>query len=168
MQLICGNIVALIASVLMIISGILKDRKRIIYIQTLQILAFAISDLILGGYTGTIINLISLVRNILCYKDKLTNKMKILLIVPSIILSLLFNNLEFLGLLPVISSVIYTCFMSTKNTIKLKSVIIFTMILWLIYDSFIKSYTSAVFDLFSIIANAVSIYQLAHKKTSPR
>lgn len=163
-QLVCGNIVALIASILMVCSGSVKDRKKIIYIQTLQILAFTISTLILGGYTGAIINIISLVRNVLCYKDKLTNKMKILLIIPSIVLSLLFNNLGFLGLLPVISSVTYTCFMSTKNTIKLKSVIIFTMILWLIYDILIRSYTSAVFDVFSIIANSVTIYQLSYKK----
>ena len=166
MQIICGNIVALIASILMLISGIIKDRKKIIYIQTLQILAFAISDLILGGYTGTIVNLISLARNYWCYKDKLTNTKKITLILLSITFSLLFNNLGFLGLLPLISTVVYTCFMDVKNTIKLKSLIIFTMVLWLIYDSFIKSYTSAVFDFFSIIANAITIYQLAHKNNT--
>jgi len=165
-QLVCGNIVALIASILMVCSGSVKDRKKIIYIQTLQILAFIISTLILGGYTGAIVNLISLVRNVLCYRDKLTNNKKVVLIILSIVFSLLFNNLGFLGLLPLISSVVYTCFMNTKNTIKLKSVIIFTMVLWLIYDILINSYTSAVFDLFSIIANLVTIYQLFQKNNS--
>lgn len=163
MQLICGNIVALIASILMLISGIVKNRKKIIYIQTLQILTFALSDLILGGYTGTVINLISLVRNYWCYKDKLNNTKKAILIILSITFSLIFNNLGSLGLLPLISTVVYTCFMDVKNTIKLKLLIIFTMILWLIYDSFIKSYTSAIFDFFSIIANVVTIYQLYRK-----
>lgn len=166
MQLICGNIVALIASILMVYSGIIKNRKKIIYIQTLLILAFAISDLILGGYTGTIVNLISLVRNYLCYKDKLTNDKKLILIMLSIIFSLLFNNLGFLGLLPLISTIVYTCFMNTKNTIRLKLLIIFTMILWLIYDVFIQSYISAVFDFFSIIANIFTIYQLMQSKKS--
>jgi hypothetical protein len=164
LQIICGNIVALIASILMLVSGMVKDRKKIIYIQTLQILAFAISDLILGGYTGTIVNLISLVRNYLCYKDKLTNIKQIILIILSVVFSLLFNNLGFLGLLPLISTVVYTCFMNVKDTIKLKSLIIFTMVLWLIYDTFIKSYTSAIFDFFSIIANIVTIYQLYNNK----
>ena len=164
MQLICGNIVALIASILMLISGIVKNRKKIIYIQTLQILTFALSDLILGGYTGTVINLISLVRNYWCYKDKLNNTKKAILIILSITFSLIFNNLGSLGLLPLISTVVYTCFMDVKNTIKLKLLIIFTMILWLIYDTLIRSYTSAIFDVFSIIANSVTIYQLYHKK----
>lgn len=163
-QIICGNIVALIGSILMVISGSLKNSKKIIYVQTIQILAFTISTLILGGYTGAIINLISIVRNILCYKDKLTKNMKILLIVPSIILSLLFNNLGFIGLFPLISLIVYTCFMSTKNTIRLKSIILFTVILWFAYDIFIRSYTSAIFDFFTIIASLITIYQLSHKK----
>lgn len=163
-QLICGNFVALIGSILMVYSGSVKVRKKIIYIQTLQILAFAISDLILGGYTGTIVNLISLVRNYLCYKDKLARDNKIILILSCTIFSLLFNNLGLLGFLPLISTVVYTCFMDVKNTIKLKLLIIFTMVLWLIYDIFIHSYISAVFDFFSIIANTVTIYQLSHKK----
>jgi len=163
-QLVCGNIVALIASILMVYSGIIKNRKKIIYIQTLQILAFAISDLILGGYTGTIVNLISLVRNYLCYKDKLTKINKIILILSCTVFSLLFNNLGLLGLLPLISTVVFTCFMDVKNTIKLKLLIIFTMVLWFIYDIFIHSYISAIFDFFSIIANIVTIHQLSQKK----
>jgi len=165
LQLICGNIVALIGSLLMVYVGSAKDRKKILYIQTLQILAFTISTLILGGYTGTIVNLISIIRNVLCYKDKLTKYNKIILILSSTVFSLLFNNLGLLGLLPLISTIIYTCFMSTKSTIKLKLVILLTMILWLVYDILIKSYTSAVFDFFSIIAGIITIYQLTHKKT---
>lgn len=36
-QLLCGNIVALLASILMVYSGSVKDTKKIIYIQTIQI-----------------------------------------------------------------------------------------------------------------------------------
>ena len=159
-QLISGNIVALIASILMVISGSLKDRKKIIYVQTLQIIAFTITDLILGGYTGAIINLISLVRNVLSYNDKLNNTAKIILIILSISLSLYFNNLGLIGLLPIISMVAFTLFMNTKDTIKLKALIIFTMVLWLIFDIYIKSYTSAIFDFISIIANIFTSIQL--------
>ncbi len=164
LQLICGNVVALIGSILMVCSGIVKNRRKIIYIQTLQILCFTISDLILGGFTGAIVNLISIIRNILCYKDKLTNNIKMIIILISIVLSLSFNNLGFLGLLPLISTVVYTCFMNVKDTIKLKFLIIFTMIMWLIYEFIIHAYTSALFDFFNIIANTVTIYQLVHKK----
>jgi len=163
-QLILGNTIALIASILMVISGIVKDRKKIIYIQSLQIIAFAISDFILGGYTGTVINLLSLVRNILSYNDQLNTPWKLVIIAFSINLSIHFNNLSFIGMLPLISSVTYTIFMNVKDTIKLKLLITFTMVLWLIYDICIKSYTSATFDFFSAIANIVTMYQLYKSK----
>lgn len=165
LQLVSGNIVALIASILMVASGCVNSRKKIIYIQTLQILSFTISNLILGGFTGAIVNLISIVRNIFCYKDSLTTNRKILLNLLCIILSLAFNNLGYLGLLPLIATVVYTCFMDVKDAKKLKLLIIFTMVMWLIYDTLIRSYTSAVFDLFNILANTITIYQLSHKKT---
>lgn len=163
-QLVCGNIVALIASILMVYSGSIKDNKKIIYIQTIQISLLTASTLILGGYTGAIVNLISIVRNILCYKDKLTNNIKIVLVLLCIPPSLMFNNLGFLGLLPLMSTIIFTCFMNVKSTIKLKYLLILTLSFWVIYDILIRSYTSAIFEFLAIIIHTVTICQLLRKK----
>lgn len=164
MQLIIGNIVALIASIIMVYSGFLKQKKRILYTQTIQIGLSVLSNIILGGITGAIINALSCIRNILCYRNKLNTKAKIILILLATILSLLFNNLGIIGLFPVLSIIIYTLLMNIKNVVKFKWLIVFTMFLWLVYDLFIKSYTSAVFDFMSIIANIISIIQIGLKK----
>ena len=163
-QLICGNIIALIASTLMVCSGIIKDRKKTIYLQTIQILAFVMSNLILGGYTGAIVNFISLARNYWCYKDNLTKIKKLILIILSVAFSLLFNNLGLIGLLPIISTVVFTCFIDTKSIIKLKFLIMFASVLWLIYDTILGSYTSAIFNFFTILGTITTIYQLSRKK----
>ena len=92
MQIIIGNIIALIASIIMVYSGYLKQKKKILYVQTIQIGLSVLSNIVLGGITGAIINAISYVRNILCYKEKLNNKSKIILIAFATILSLCFNN----------------------------------------------------------------------------
>jgi len=164
MQLIIGNIVALIASIIMVYSGFLKQKKTILYTQTIQIGLSVLSNIILGGITGAIINALSCIRNILCYRNKLNTKAKIILILLATILSLLFNNLGIIGLFPVLSIIIYTLFMNIKNVVKFKWLIVITMFLWLVYDLFIKSYTSAVFDFMSIIANIISIIQIGLKK----
>ena len=88
MQIIIGNIVALIASIIMVYSGYLKQKKQILYAQTIQIGLSVLSNIILGGITGAIINAISCIRNILCYKEKLNNVAKIVLIILATILSL--------------------------------------------------------------------------------
>lgn len=160
MYLIIGNLIALVASIIMVYSGFLKNKKEIIYTQTIQIILYIISKLILGGITGAIINFINCIRNILCYKDKLDIKSKIILIVVASILSIKFNNLGIIGFLPVISTATYTIFMNTKSVIKLKLLIMFTMVLWLIYDLYIKSYTSAIFNLLNFMANLISIIKI--------
>lgn len=158
--IVIANIIALIASVLMVYSGIVKEKKKIIYVQTIQTLLLVLSNLILGGFTGAIINALSVVRNVLCYKNKLGKKEIIILITLSVALSLIFNNLGFIGLLPIISTVIYILLMNTTNVVKFKVLIIVTMVPWLIYDIAIKSYTSAVFDFINIVANIIAVFQL--------
>ena len=62
--IVIGNIIALIASIIMVYSGLLKQKKKILYTQTIQILLAVISNIVLGGLTGAIINALSCVRNI--------------------------------------------------------------------------------------------------------
>lgn len=159
-NIIIANIIALIASLLMVYTGIIKRKERIVIVQTIQIGLSVLSNIILGGITGAIINAISCVRNILCYKDKLGKLAKTLIIVSSIVLSLMFNNLGFIGILPIISAVVYTLFMDTKDIIKFKYLTIFIMFLWGTYDLYVKSYSSAVFDFMTIFANIFSIIKI--------
>lgn len=161
--IIIGNIIALIASLLMVYSGIIKQKKKILYIQTIQIGLSVVSNIVLGGIVGAIINALSCIRNILCYKDKLGLKEKIIITILATSLSIVFNNLGVIGILPLISTIVYLWLMNLKDVIKFKILIIFTMVLWLIYDIYIKSYSSAIFDFLNIVANIISIGQLKIK-----
>ena len=53
--------------------------------------------------------------------------------------------------------------MTTKDIVKFKLLIIFTLVLWIIYDLTIQSYTAAVFDILTIITNIVGIIKLKKK-----
>lgn len=163
-KIIIGNIIALVASILMVYSGFIKKKKKILYIQTTQIGLSVVSNIILGGITGAIINFLCCIRNILYYNKKLNTFFKVLLTILSIILSLKFNNSGFIGLLPLISMVSYIWLMSIKNIIGFKSLIIFSTTMWLIYDFSIKSYTSSIFDFMNIVANFISILQILYEK----
>ncbi|MBE6151317.1 MAG: YgjV family protein [Firmicutes bacterium] len=164
MNIIIANIVALIASIIMVSIGLIKKKKRIIYYQTIQIGLFVVSNILLGASTGIIINSISCVRNILCYKNKLDKKNKIIIIILSVVTSLLFNNKGIIGLLPLISSVVYIIYMNIKDVVKFKYILIFTLLLWFVYDFYIMSYTSALFDLISAISAGIGIYQVKNKR----
>ena len=66
-NIIIGNIITLIASILMVYSGILK-KKKILFVQTIQVWLLSLGNLILGGINGAIINTLGCIKNILYYK----------------------------------------------------------------------------------------------------
>ncbi len=156
-RILIGNIVALIASIFMVLSGVLKEKKKILYVQTVQMGLFVVSNIVLGGFTGAIINAINCVRNVLCYKDKLDLKWKILITILSVVFTMAFNTLGFIGILPLIITILYVWLMDVKDIIKFKVLIAVTVIMWLIYDLSIKSYTSAIFDFTTVVANIFTI-----------
>lgn len=158
--LILGNIIALIAASLSVVIGIIKSKKKVLFTQTIQYITYATADFLLGGITGAITNLIGIFRNVLCYKEKLNKIMIILIILISTILTLIFNNLGFIGLLPLFNNIVYTLFINVKDELKFKILILTQMILWLIYDLTINSYTSAIFEVITIISCVITGYQL--------
>ncbi len=158
--LIIGNIVALLGASFSLIIGFIKNRKKLIFIQSIQFFIYSIANVILGGISAVIANVVGLIRNILCYKEKLTRVAILLIIIISIVLTLAFNNLGFIGLLPLFNTIIYTYFINEKNPLKFKILFLITVILWFIYDLTIKSYTSSAFDLFAIVTSSISAYQI--------
>ena len=166
--LILGNIIALFAASLSVIMGLTKKREKIIYIQTIQFFTYTISNLILGGFSGVIANAIGAIRNILSYKEKLTKKVRLIIIIISIILTLSFNNLGFIGLLPLINTIIYTTFINEKNPFKFKILYMITVILWLLYDFSIKAYTSVLFEIITIMSCIITAYQIYLNKNKEK
>lgn len=158
--IIIGNLIALVASVIMVYSGVLKEKKQILLYQSMEVGLAAIAYLFLNGISGAIINLVSFTRTYLCYKDKLNNFWKAILTIVAIVLTYKFNNDGIIGYLPLISTIIYLWYMTVKDVTKFKIMIMFCMILWVIYDFLVLNYTASIFDLLTIMANAISIMNI--------
>ena len=98
-RLIIGNYLSFIGSILLVYNGTLSNKKKILIFDSTAVIFQAIGRIILKGYTGAISKLFSLIRNYLCYKDKLKTKGK-LFISTSVFISFLFflklNKFSFL------------------------------------------------------------------------
>lgn len=158
--LLIGNMIALAASILQASSGLVKNKQKIIYMHSVQKIFGVISNLVLCGITGALMNLVGFIRNVLCYKHKLGIKEKIILIILSTALSLSANEINAISFLPMIATIIYTLLMDIKDIIKFKRLALVTTIMWFIYDIFINSYTGALFDLAYILTNLITIIRL--------
>lgn len=162
--LLLANIIALIGSLFMVVASYVKSDKLCIMLQSVQIFMFVISNILLKGITGVIINALSLVRNILTYKRKLTKLLKYGLLTLIVVLSIIFNNLGIIGYLPLIGTVIFTIFIDSKDNFKFRLSLTFSVFMWLIYDVYIMSYSSAVFDFFSFVGGIVTLIRSSKVK----
>lgn len=157
-MILLANGIFLIGSFLMVYAGILKNKKATLLVQTIQIILFIIGNLLLGGITGAISNGLGAIRNILCYFDKLKLWIITLIAFLAVLFGIYFNDLGIIGFLPIISVVIFTYGMNTKNIIYFKFLNIFSMLMWLIYDIYIMAYSAAIFDFLTIIANVIAVF----------
>lgn len=162
-RIVLGNIVAFIGAIIMVLIGLIKTKKRILLAQSIQFAVMGIGNLILGGVSGFVSNIVSIFRNLVCCYRPLTVPLKLLFIAILAGLALFTNNLGIIGLCPVISAVLFTWFLDSDE-ITLKIIIIITSVLWIIFDFTIRNYVTMAMDVFTIISNTIGIF-LIRKKT---
>lgn len=160
LTIIIANVIDFAAALVQVGSGTLKSRSQILLFQILQLGMQTVSMFLLGAIPGAISNVLSCVRNYLCYKDLLTWPAKIILIVLSGILTVAFNNQGLLGYLPFIVCTAYILFMDIKDPIKFKILVTLSFIPWIFYYLIIKSYTGAFFAFSTVITSFWTLYQM--------
>ena len=163
-MVILGNAISLVASIIMVYSGILKKKKQILLCQCIEYILFTITNIVLGGIPGAIINFFAMIGVLLGYKNKLNIVSKTVLGILTRILIIKFNNLGLLGYLPLIAMIIYLCVIDIKNVFTYKTFLIIIMLFWVVYDYSIKSYVSLVFNILTIITTIISMIQIKKSK----
>ena len=143
-----------------IYSGTVKDKGKILLLQILQLGIQSVSMIILGAIPGAISNVLSCIRNYLCYKNIFTWPIKIILILLSLILTVMFNNQGILGYLPFAVCTVYVLFMDIKDPFKFKLLVTLTFIPWIFYFLIIQSYTGAFFAAATVVTNLGTLLKM--------
>ena len=157
---IIANVLTLCGSTILTLSGLIKNKKRFLLAQCVMTGLFTLSNLLLGGYSGAIVNAVNLCRNLLGTKNKLTKPIRGAIIVLQIALTAIIGTDSIIMWLPVIGNVIFTWIMDTDNMVRLKAVFGTTQLLWAAYDFSIKNYAGVPFDIAAVVTSAVSIVNM--------
>ena len=155
-----GNLISLAGAVLMVVIGFIKRKEKVLAVQCVQFGLMGVGNLVLGGVTGALSNLVSLVRNLVCCRIGITVPLKLLFIAAQAGLSLWVNTQGLIGLLPVIAASIFTWFLDVKSDFGMKILLIGTQCLWLVYDFTIMNYVSFAFDIMCLCSNGVGLYRI--------
>ena len=162
--IVIGNIFAFVGAVVMVSIGLIKTKKNILLAQCVQCLIMGIGNLILGGVTGFLSNMVSIVRNLLSIRTKMTVPLKLLFIAIQLAMAGFFNNLGIIGWLPVVAACLFTWYLDSDSEILLKVIIILSEIMWSIFDFTIHNYVALVMDLLTVVTNTIGIVMLKQGK----
>ncbi|MBR3164258.1 YgjV family protein [Candidatus Saccharibacteria bacterium] len=164
--LLLANFIALAAAIIMALSGLAKSPKKLVAIQSINVILSIISNLLLQSYPGAIINTISLLRNLIFLKTgQISAITKILLSCMILYFGLTFNNLALIGILPILSSLSYLWLIDTKNKITFRRLNIISSLLWFVHDLYVLAFTAAIFDFAAVLTNSYTLSRLPSPKS---
>lgn len=148
----------------MTLMGLIKDKKRFLLAQCGMNVFYIAGNLCLGGISGAIANLVTMLRNIVTLRWKLNVPIKLLFIALQLGLTLYFGVSGVVMWLPVAGVLLFTWFIDTENMALLKVVVIISQMLWGIYDLSIKNYATFPFDIATCITNGIALCSLLKAK----
>ena len=155
-----GNVVSFIGALFMIAIGFLKRKQHILVAQCLQFGIMGAGQWILGGVTGVISNLVSIIRNLVCIRLPFRLPLKLIFMVIQVLMTLAVKPVGLVAWFPTVAACLYTWFLDTKKETLLKVVIIACQLLWIVYDASIQNYSALVFDVFTVFSNLAGIFMI--------
>lgn len=158
--LVIGNIFSLLSAICIAVSVIKKNKNDLIWWQIIDVIFCILSNIALYTYAALTTNTVSLIRNILAYKNKLSKKLTFILVVLCIIAGLWANNRGIIGLFPIIASASYTILMhTTNNEQQMRYALISNLMLWFVHDIYVQAYPSAITDMVLSVWTLLQIYK---------
>ena len=162
-----SNLLSLVAQLLTINISLSENKIKILYMQFISMGFFALSSLLLKGYSAVVVDCVGIIRNIVVLKELNNRYVEYAFIVITIVLGILFNNMGFWGLLPLMANLLQTYAVMKKDLSmsSLKLLFGISFACWSLYDYLINNYVGAVFGLISVYINFREAYKLSKKQT---
>ena len=161
--LLIGNAISMVGCLIMVLIGFLKKKNQILIAQCIQCLFMGVGNLTLGGISGFVCNIVTIIRNLVFVKFKNTTFLKLFFIVLQIALSVSSLSIGWISWLPILAAALFTWCMDTKSESKLKVCILCTQVMWLTYDLYFRNYVASAFDVMTFVSNCIGLYMVCKK-----
>ena len=157
--LISGNICSLLAMATDSLSASQKTAKRVLWVQNLSQAIYCLGAILLKGYSGAAQNVISIVRNLMAIKQISKPWIQWILTVSGVVLGLAFNNLGWVGLLPIIANLQYTVivFRFHENTRLLKISFLASALMFSVFSGAILNIVGIFTNLVVAVSTTISL-----------
>lgn len=161
LEIIIGNLCSLLGMSLDSYSSTKKTKKEILFIQNISLFTYGTGSILLKGYSASAQNYVGIIRNIVATKENSPKWAHWFLIALGVVMGLIFNNLGFVGLLPIIANLEYSIAIFTikDNEKLLKICFLINVLLFAIFCLFIYNFVGVITNSIVIISYLINIYK---------
>ena len=155
-----GNLSSIFAMASDGLSSSRKTAKGILLVQCLSQVFYGLGSLVLGGYSGAVQNVISLLRNFAAMKKWNRRAVEWTLILAGVVVGLLVNNLGIIGLLAVVANLEYSLvvFRYKDNERALKWAFLVNLALFAVFNAYLHNYIGALGNIAVFLMTAIFLY----------
>lgn len=164
--LILGNLCTLLAMGFNALSSTRKTPKGVLLTQNISQGIYAVSAIVLSGYSAAVQNVVSIIRNLVATRKKNNKFVEWLLVTLGVVLGIAFNNRSWVGLLPVVGNLQYTLaiFKFKDDERKIKFFFLLSVVAFVIFNFAIRNYVGVVSDLIVIVTTSIMLLRKENKE----
>ena len=157
--LIWGNLLSLLATFTDLYSVSRKTARSILIAQTVTQGLLGLSSVMFGAYSAVVQNVVSIIRNLTALSNKSGKIVEYGLVAVGVILGIAFNNLGWVGWLPIMSNLIYSVsvFRFKNDEHSLKIAFTFCVSLFIIFNFAILNFVGAASNITVVCTAALSL-----------
>ena len=164
-----GQILGWLAAFLTFLSYQCKEQKKLIFIQILSAASLCVSYLLLGAYSGMVLNVVCILRNVIIYKKNV--KFFSYSFWPYVLtftmgLTGIFSWQGSMSLLIIVALMINTIFIYMPNIQNLRKSILLTSTMVILYNVYYSVWGGVTNELIAIVSSAIGLYR--YRKTKQR
>ena len=160
-NIIIGNICSLLAMGSDSLSSAQKTTKRVLWVQNLSQTIYCIGSIFLRGYSAAVQNVVSIIRNLVAIQGISKKWIEWGLTLLGVVLGVAFNNIGWVGLLPVIANLQYTIviFRFRGNERILKASFLASALMFAVFNGAVWSIVGIFTNLVVAISTGISLFK---------
>ena len=160
-KVIIANAIGFISFIIALIAFHKKEKKNIFKYTLISNALTLIQYIFLNAYSGIATKIIAIFRDLSMVKQEkyniLKSKKMLIVFVCAYIILMIITYQGFISVFSLLAAMIYTVFCWNGDVKTVRYIGIFTNVLWLIYNIFVKSYTGAMANFISIVSTFIAI-----------
>lgn len=166
MDLIVGNLCSLFATVADVVSTSRKKVKDFLLYQCVGQFFYLFGTIVLKGYSAAVQNAVCILRNLAAVKNIKSKILEWSLVTVALVLGLVFNNMGWLGLLPVVANFQYSLavFRFKDREVPLKISFLINVVMYMVFNFAIRNYVGSAANAFLLFSTILFLVKHQREK----